>query len=107
MDRFSVIYYELRTDEDGLSESTLGLYKQADVSLFPLILRCTATVQERTWERMARASLARLSNQMLAQDHEPGNAAGMCFISTQVFFFFFFFFQVLKGFIVLLKNTSN
>ncbi|KAF4531867.1 hypothetical protein B566_EDAN000895 [Ephemera danica] len=77
MDRFSLDYYALPVDGDGLSEATLGLNVRVEMALFPaggpLELRCTATVQERTWERTAHVNLARLSNQMLAQD--PGSAA--------------------------------
>jgi len=80
VDRFSLVYYASTEDEEGLSEAVLGLNARAEVTLFPgggaLELRCTATVQERTWATTATAMLARLNNQKLAQDDFFTSAAG-------------------------------
>lgn len=79
VDRFSLVYYASTEDEEGLSETVLGLSARAEVTIFPgggaLELRCTATIQERTWATTATAMLARLNNQKLAQD-EFSNASG-------------------------------
>jgi hypothetical protein len=79
VDRFSLVYYASTEDEEGLSESVLGLSARAEVTIFPgggaLELRCTATIQERTWATTATAMLARLNNQKLAQD-EFSNVSG-------------------------------
>jgi hypothetical protein len=83
VDRFLLIYYATTEDEDGLSETVLGLNARAEVTLFPgggpLELRCTATVQERTWATTSTALLARLSNQKLAQDDTSAATAGCKF----------------------------
>lgn len=86
VDRFSLVYYAPHVDEEGLSEVTLGLHAHTEVALFPgggpLELRCTAAVQERNWAATASAHLARLSNQKLAQDHEPNHATGTITINS-------------------------
>ncbi|XP_065347134.1 uncharacterized protein LOC135944243 isoform X1 [Cloeon dipterum] len=82
VDRHFLVYYASSEDEEGLSESVLGLSARAEVTLFPgggpLELRCTATVQERTWSKTATALLASLNNQKLAQDDFTNQSGRAC-----------------------------
>ncbi|XP_059480706.1 uncharacterized protein LOC132199764 isoform X2 [Neocloeon triangulifer] len=82
VERYFLVFYATSEDEEGLSESVLGLNRRAEVTLFPgggpLELRCTATVQERTWAKTATALLARLNNQKLAQDDFTNKSDEVC-----------------------------